>query len=92
MTDIQKRISEPMSNEDLEKYLSVKPSDIMKYGDLSNYQSIEQLLPKDGDFQIILIEDKQNSGHWVVTVRNGILTGVLFLAWFVSFWVKIPTT
>ena len=35
MTDIQKRISEPMSNEDLEKYLSVKPSDIMKYADLS---------------------------------------------------------
>ena len=71
MTDIQKRISEPMSNEDLEKYLSVKPSDIMKYADLSKYQSIEQLLPKDGDFQIILIEDKQNSGHWVSVARYG---------------------
>ena len=70
-TEIQNRISKPMSNEDLEKYLSVKPSDIMKYADLSNYQTIEQLLPKDGDFQIILIEDKQNSGHWVSVARYG---------------------
>lgn len=71
MTDIQKRISEPMSNDDLEKYLSVKPADIMKYADLSNYKTIEELLPKDGDFQIILIEDKQNSGHWVSVARYG---------------------
>ena len=71
MTDIQKRISEPMSNEDLEKYLSVKPNDIMKYADLSNYKTIEDLLRVDGDFQIILIEDKQNSGHWVSVARYG---------------------
>ena len=71
MSDIQKRISEPMSNDDLEKYLSVKPDDIMKYADLSNYKTIEELLPKDGDFQIILIEDKQNHGHWVSVARYG---------------------
>lgn len=71
MTDIQKRIREPMSNEDLEKYLSVKPDDIMKYSELSNYKTIEDLLPKDGDFQIILIEDKKNQGHWVSVARYG---------------------
>ena len=43
----------------------------MKYADLSKYKTIEQLLPKDGDFKIILIEDKQNSGHWVSVARYG---------------------
>tara|TARA_R110001632_G_scaffold154191_1_gene272262 strand:+ start:519 stop:1079 length:561 start_codon:yes stop_codon:yes gene_type:complete len=71
MSDIQKRIGEPMSNEDLEKYISVNPSDIVKYADLSNYQTIQDLLPKDGDFKIILIEDKQNHGHWVSVSRRG---------------------
>ena len=46
MADIQKRIEQPMSNEDLEKYLAVKPADIIKYSDLSNYQTIQQLLPE----------------------------------------------
>ncbi len=71
MAEIQNRISTPMSNEDLERYLSVKPSDIMKYADLSKYKTIEQLLPNDGDFQIILIEDKKNSGHWTSVARYG---------------------
>ena len=65
MNAIQKRIEQPMSNEDLEKYLAVKPEDIIKYIELSNYNTIQQLLPKEDDFKIILIEEKQNFGHFV---------------------------
>ena len=68
---VLERIGKPMSNADLEKYLDVKPHDIMKYSKLSDYKTIEELLPKDGDFQIILIEDKYNSGHWVSVERKG---------------------
>jgi hypothetical protein len=65
------RIGKPMSNEDLEKYLAVRKHDIMKYSKLSDFKTIEELLPKDNDFQIILIEDKYNSGHWISVERKG---------------------
>ena len=71
MNDIQKRIETPMSNEDLEKYLAFKPEDIIKYSELSNYHTIQQLLPKEDDFKIILIEEKQNFGHFVSVQRQG---------------------
>ena len=71
MSEIDKRIKEPMSNEDLEKFTGVKGDDIMKYSQLKNYKTIEELLPKNGDFQIILIEDAVNSGHWVSVAREG---------------------
>jgi len=69
--EIQKRIGEPMSNFDLEKYLEINPSDIIKYSELSNYDSIQQLLPKDDSFKVLLIEDKPNSGHFVGLFRFG---------------------
>jgi hypothetical protein len=46
MNDIQKRIEQPMSNEDLEKYLAVRPEDIIKYSELSNYRTIQELFLK----------------------------------------------
>ena len=69
--DIEDRIRKPMSDADLEKYTGVKSEDIIKYSDLKNYPKIEDLLPEQKDFRIILIEDKYNSGHWVVVLRDG---------------------
>jgi len=71
MNTIEKRIETPMSNEDLEKYLAIRPEDIIKYSELSNYKTIQQLLPKDNDFRIILIEEKKNFGHFVSVQRQG---------------------
>lgn len=68
---IKKRIKTPMTDGDLEKYTGVKKEDIIKYSDLKNYPTITDLLPDEKDFRIILIEDKYNSGHWVVCLRNG---------------------
>lgn len=67
--EIQKRISEPMTNFDLEKYLEIEPSDIIKYSELSDYHSIQQLLPDNDSFKVLLIEDKNNSGHFVGLFR-----------------------
>lgn len=71
MSEITERIKKPMTNYDLEKYLSISPADLIKYSELSDYKSIEDLLPKDGDFKVLLIEDKYNSGHFVGIFRFG---------------------
>jgi hypothetical protein len=68
---IKSRIKTPMTGEDLERCTGVKPEDIIKYSTLDTYKSVEDLLPADGDFKIILIEDKYNSGHWVAIFRRG---------------------
>lgn len=42
---------------------------IIQYDDLDKYGSIEQLLPKNNTYAIILYESEQNSGHWVCILR-----------------------
>jgi hypothetical protein len=69
--EIQARISKPLTDGDLERHTGIKAGDIIKYSDLKNYKKIEDLLPKDKDAVVILIEDKYNSGHWVCLLRYG---------------------
>ena len=68
---ISKRVSTPMTGDDLERCTGVAPGDIIKYSLLDEYKTIEDLLPTDGSYKIILIEDKYNSGHWVAVFRRG---------------------
>ena len=65
------RISKPLTDADIESHTGVSADKIVKYSDLKNYKKIEDLLPSDKSFKIILIEDKYNSGHWVVVMRYG---------------------
>jgi hypothetical protein len=44
---------------------------IIKYSDLANYTTINDLLPNSGDYKIILIETKKNGGHWTSIARRG---------------------
>ena len=67
---IEKRMGQPLSDADLERYTGIKAQDITKYSDLKNYTTIQELLPKVGDFKIILIEDRFNAGHWVLVMRT----------------------
>jgi len=69
--EIRERIGKPLTDGALERHTGIKDGDIIKYSDLKNYATIEDLLPKDGDCKIILIEDKYNSGHWVCVLRHG---------------------
>lgn len=67
---IQERLTTPLSNTDVERYFgSGVESEILKYSDLENYSSIDELLPKPFDYRILLIETKQNVGHWVLLLK-----------------------
>jgi hypothetical protein len=67
---IKERLETPLSDADLKKHTGIDKEDIIKYSDLKNYNRIQELLPKVGDFRIILIEDRFNAGHWVLVMRT----------------------
>ena len=71
IADTIQRISKPMSDGELEKYTGVKAEQIIKYSELKDYKTIDDLLPKDKSFRIILLEETYNSGHWIAIMRYG---------------------
>ena len=44
-------------------------NDIIVYSDLQNYKTIQELLPTNKSFKIILIRETENSGHWTCLMR-----------------------
>ena len=68
MSNIQRIIKKPLSDADL-KHILGDDLKIVKYADLSKEASLESLLPKATDYCIILIEEEQDSGHWVALMR-----------------------
>ena len=44
---------------------------ILKYSELKNYVTIDELLPAVNSFFICLLEEELNSGHWVCCLRLG---------------------
>lgn len=72
LKEINQRMSHALTDGDLIKYFGKSYRKyIMTYSDLSKYNTINQLLPKDKSFIIILIEFKENNGHWVSLSRDG---------------------
>lgn len=57
------------SNVDITRALGCGNNKIIKYSELARYNSIEEILPNDFDYIIILIENNFNSGHWVCLIR-----------------------
>jgi len=62
-------MDEPLSNFQLQSALGDGTKTIV-YADLHKYNTIEELLPEVGSFQIILLRDNPKSGHWVVIERK----------------------
>ena len=58
------------SDSDITRALNCDMNKIIKYSELSNYTCFSQLLPNEQDFIVLLIEQKENSGHWVCIVRE----------------------
>ena len=55
-------------NDDIKKYLpDIK---IIEYNDLIEYNDIDELLPKDRDSVIMLIETDDNVGHWTCLSKD----------------------
>jgi DNA adenine methylase len=65
---LEQIVTEPMDGGDIAHYYPKVR--IIKYNDLDNYTSIEELLPSDDTYFILLYLDSPSSGHWVTLVRN----------------------
>ena len=65
----KKELAKMFSEQDFKRYFDMEGK-ILTYQDLEKYNSIEELLPDEKDFKIILTQVKKNSGHWCVLIRN----------------------
>ena len=68
-------MNKPLSNEEIEQ--AIGPCVIL-YSDLEKYPTIQNLLPRNGDYVVILVREKKNSGHWVLLYRKGLHHYVYF--------------
>lgn len=59
---------EPM--DDLEIQTFIPHTKIIKYSELSKVRDLNEILPKDKDYLIILFEFEPNKGHWVALMKD----------------------
>lgn len=66
---VEETIEEPMDDSDIRQYLP--NAKIMRYSALARISDIEQLLPTDKSYVVLLYENTPGSGHWVALLRYG---------------------
>jgi len=66
---VDKIIHEPMDDGDIRAYLP--KARIMRYADLADYDSIEEVLPHDKSYVVLLYQHRPNDGHFVCIMRYG---------------------
>jgi hypothetical protein len=70
MSNLKLKIKTPLSDSDLERYLGPDVKDnVLTYSELKPYTDMNDLLPYDKSYKIILIEYEKNKGHWICMVR-----------------------
>ncbi len=77
------KLSMMVTSEDIDRYLDDGSSKLLKYSELEQYRTVEELLPRDVDYRIILIEQNPNSGHFVCILRYA-----KTIEWFDSYGIK----
>jgi len=82
MSDRLKKIKKNRALEEMKKTLAYSLSDadirhilgqgtkIIEFKDMDIFKTIYDLLPNEKDFAIVLVEQKDNSGHWVMLLRD----------------------
>ena len=69
---MNKRIKEiqatPISDALIKQYLP--DADIIMYNQLPRYNSIEEILPHDKSYAVLMYQDSPNSGHWTGLLRQ----------------------
>jgi hypothetical protein len=83
--EINKRMKEYTSTDIFEKYLG-NPK-ILRYSELNDYNTIDELLPKLNDYVIILIEAEENIGHWMCILKYKINDDI-FIEYFNSYGIR----
>jgi len=83
MSDRLKKIKKNKALEEMKRTLAYSLSDadirhilgqgtkIIEFKDMDMFKTIYDLLPNEKDFAIVLVEQKDNSGHWVMLLRDG---------------------
>jgi hypothetical protein len=66
--DLLAEESVPFGDDDIRRHLP--DARIMTYKELSKHKSLDELLPKDTDYAIILYEDSPNHGHWTALSKH----------------------
>lgn len=64
------KLAAMMSDVDIKRYLGDNEDYILRYCQLRNYNTIDELLPVNGSFKVILTEDSKNHGHWCCILRQ----------------------
>lgn len=81
----EEELKRMMSDADMNRYFG--EGKVIKYSDLVNYDSINDLLQTNKDFRIILTEQEKNSGHWCAVMKYGKGDGNV-IEWFDPYGVK----
>jgi len=72
--DMRKTLAYSLSDADIRHILG-QDCKIVEYCDLDKFSSMDDLLPNDTDYVIILIESVSNSGHWcAITKRDKVIS------------------
>ena len=67
----KKCLRQMTSDSDFQRYFGPEcASRVIKYSQLNDYDNIEQLLPNNKDYVIILTEYKRSEGHWCLLYRK----------------------
>ena len=82
------KLSMMITSEDIDRYLDAGSKKILKYSDLDQFRTIEELLPDAVDYRIVLIEQTPNSGHWCCILRYPALNNGKTIEWFDSYGIK----
>ena len=61
--DIIKTVHKALSDKDIRQILG-DTCKIIKYSELSKYNTLSEFLPELLDYVVILYEEEYNSGHW----------------------------
>lgn len=70
--EIVRLINKALSDADIQRILG-SDTKIIKYAELEALHDIDQLLPGEKDFCVILYEDRPNRGHWTALSKyNGL--------------------
>lgn len=71
---MKKKLAYSLSDDDLRSILG-DDLRIIKYADLDNFKSLNELLPHNNSYLVILIESELNSGHWcAISFRDNVFT------------------
>ena len=85
MDHYHKLLATMIDDNDICRWLGLDAREkIIKYSDLKNYNTINELIPEDKGYRIILTESSPNTGHWTTLLKYKDI-----IEWFDSYGVTV---